>query len=132
MRSKVFLVLAVLLFSAPFLFFLLQSVAVSWRYPEVLPAVFSMQTWWLALKGAGLAASLKLAVALAGLVALVATISGFLMGKMLVKHPKKHLLIRLAYLPYAFSPVVYAFCLQFFFSKRNCPVPLQALRWRIF
>jgi putative spermidine/putrescine transport system permease protein len=53
------------------------------------------------------------------LTASLATAVGFMVSKTLAYHPRRPIFEILTYLPYAFSPVVYAYCLNFFFNKAN-------------
>lgn len=102
----------------PFLYLPLLSVALSWRFPDLWPARLGLDNWrGAAAPGAGVGHALLRSLALSAAVAFTATAGGFLMGKQLAAHPVRARWQALAYLPYAFSPVIYAWCLQFFFLK---------------
>jgi putative spermidine/putrescine transport system permease protein len=104
----------------PFLYLPLLSFATGWRFPALWPEGFSAENWGSALaSGAGVGATLLRSVCLSGAVAAVVTVGGFLLGKTLAAHPHRARWQAMAYLPYAFSPVIYAYCLQFFFLKSN-------------
>jgi ABC-type spermidine/putrescine transport system permease subunit II len=52
-------------------------------------------------------------------VAGVVTIGRFVFGKIIAGHPQRARFQAMMYLPFAFSPVIYAYCLQFFFLKAD-------------
>ncbi|MBK8967304.1 MAG: ABC transporter permease [Lewinellaceae bacterium] len=108
-----------LLFALPFAYLLLLSLAMQWRFPLLLPEGLSLEHWQLAWRIGGLADSLGLSAVCAAVVALSSTALGFRMAHAIAAHHRRRLLVAIAYLPYAFSPVIYAFCLQFFFLKTN-------------
>lgn len=112
----VFLALMVL----PFAYLPLLSLASHWRYPNLLPEAISTANWQSALtSGSGIAGSLCLSVLLSVGVAFIVTIGGFVLGKIIAAHSQRARFQAIAYLPYAFSPVIYAYCLQFFFLKAD-------------
>jgi putative spermidine/putrescine transport system permease protein len=104
-------------YTLPFLYLLTASVALEWRFPDLLPGVWSgaywqelfhQHHWWSAL---GTSTGLALAVAVSG-----ATM-GLGCARGLSRHPRGHAWIRWCYLPYGFSPVIYACCMQFFYHR---------------
>ncbi len=101
----------------PFGYLLLLSLAVEWRFPLLLPESLTLEHWRLAWQLGGAAESLVWSAVVAATVAVGSTAVGFVLARTIARHPNRRLLVALAYLPYAFSPVVYAFCLQFFFLK---------------
>lgn len=108
----------VLLFLLPFAFIVLLSLATNWRFPLLLPESISLETWRFVLSsGAGVGNSFILSLILSALVAFLATVVGFGIARTIAGHPRKQTLLTIAYFPYAFSPVVYAFCLNFLFIK---------------
>ena len=109
----------VLLLILPFAYFPLLSISTQWRFPLVLPEGLSFEHWELAWRLGGMAQSLGLSAITAALVALASTAAGFRIAQTIARHPRRQTLVAIAYLPYAFSPVIYAFCLQFFFLKTN-------------
>ncbi len=109
----------ILLLVLPFTYLPLLSLATQWRFPRLLPEGLSLEHWQLAWRIGGMADSLALSVVCAALVALSSTALGFRIAHAIAGHRRRRLLLAVAYLPYAFSPVIYAFCLQFFFLKTN-------------
>lgn len=107
----------VLLLVLPFAYLPLLSMSTQWRFPLVLPEGLSWEHWRLAWRLGGMAQSLGLSAITAAVVALLCTAAGFRIAQTIARHPNRQRLVVIAYLPYAFSPVIYAFCLQFFFLK---------------
>jgi len=104
----------------PFAYLPLLSFATGWRFPALWPEGLSAENWRSALaSGTGMGTALLRSVCLSGAVAAVVTVGGFVLGKALAAHPQRARWQAMAYLPYAFSPVIYAYCLQFFFLKTN-------------
>lgn len=101
----------------PFLYLLTASVASEWRFPALLPLGWTLGHWTeLGSSGGNWGASALTSFALAFLVGICATGAGFLTAQQLSKHPKRQLWLIMAYLPYAFSPVIYAHCIKFYFN----------------
>jgi putative spermidine/putrescine transport system permease protein len=116
MKKWIWYILAVLLIlPLPYLFLL--SFADIWRHPDLWPDGFTIRHWKDSLLAGGLAESLLVSLFISATVALLGMTLGFGMARLIARHPKRVLLLRAAYLPYAFSSVVYAFCLQFYFLK---------------
>ena len=108
------------LFFMPLAYVFLLSFANNWRYPLLLPENFSLETWTYLFKtdyyvGLTFGVSILLSIS----VAILATCFGFFMSKSLSTHSLKSLFIASINFSYAFSPVVYAFCLNFLFIKLN-------------
>lgn len=118
--KKLLLALFLTVLLLPFVYLPLLSVAGQWRYPDVLPPVLSVENWRLALSTAGgIGGNLCLSVLLSAGVAAIVTVGGFVLGKIIAGHPGRARFQAIAYLPFAFSPVIYAYCLQFFFLKAD-------------
>jgi len=118
--KKLLLALFLTVLLLPFAYLPLLSVAEHWRYPDVLPRGLSLENWrsaWSPVSGIG--GSLGLSVLLSAGVASVVTIGGFVLGKIIAGHPQRARFQAMMYLPFAFSPVIYAYCLQFFFLKAD-------------
>lgn len=114
--KKLALAILLALFVLPFGYLLALSLAAEWRFPQVLPTGWTLAHWTnLGSAGSHWASSAATSLLLATSVALLSTGSGFLMARHLATHPQRQVWLRLAYLPYAFSPVIYAHCLKFFF-----------------
>lgn len=118
--KKILLVCFLGLLVLPFAYLSLLSFATGWRFPALSPEGLSIKNWRSALAiGAGVGTALLRSILLSGAVAAVVTGGGFLLGKAIAAHPARARWQAMAYLPYAFSPVIYAYCLQFFFLKTN-------------
>lgn len=116
MRKGMFAGLLLLLV-LPFGYLPLLSMAEQWRFPLLLPESLSFEHWWQAWSIGGVAGSLGFSLVLAAGVAVFCTALGFRVSRSIAYSPYRQTLVAAAYLPYAFSPVIYAFCLQFFFIK---------------
>jgi len=117
MRKAILTVLS-LLFLMPIGVLILLSVAESWRFPMLLPQAITFDYWKDFFRSSGnmnhsIGLSLLLAVTVAGAV----TMAGFFTSKLVQKQENKRFLLQLAYFPYSFSPVIYAFCVQFLFLR---------------
>lgn len=105
------------LFVLPFGYLLALSLATEWRFPHLLPIGWTLAHWTdLSSRGGNWASSAATSFLLATAVGLLTTGAGFLTARHLSAHPRRQLWLTLAYLPYAFSPVIYAHCLKFFFN----------------
>lgn len=100
----------------PFLYLPVLSVAAEWKYPSLLPASLTSGHWE-RLLGAhqGIIPVVLFSVLLSGGVALLNTAAGFILGRLLAADTGQRRIQAVGYLAYAFSPVIYAYCLQFFF-----------------
>ncbi len=100
----------------PFLLLLGLSLSRQWIYPEFLPQQIGTMNWkqlWGYQQN--LLSSLGLSIGLSLSVAFIATCGGFFTGRMLAYHAQGKVLLKLAYLPYVISPVIYAACLKVYF-----------------
>ncbi len=117
---RIVIALLLTLFLLPFGYLSLLSVATGWRFPALLPEGLTAYHWGnMGSAGGKWAAHAGSSLALATLVGVLSTAMGFLTARHLSLHPKRQLWLMLAYFPYAFSPVVYAYCLMFFFNIFN-------------
>lgn len=117
MLKKVVLAVLLALFMLPFGYLLMLSLATEWRFPNLLPLGWTLAHWLdLGSTGGNWASSAITSLLLAVLVGLLSTGAGFFSARHLSGHPRRRLWLLLAYLPYAFSPVIYAHCLKFFFN----------------
>ncbi|WP_299464996.1 ABC transporter permease [uncultured Microscilla sp.] len=100
----------------PFLLLLGLSLSRQWIYPNLLPQQVGLMNW-AQLWGyqQNLLQSLGVSLVLSLSVAFIATWAGFFTGRMLAYHPYGRQLLKLAYLPYVISPVIYAACLKVYF-----------------
>ena len=105
------------LFCLPFAYLLALSLASGWRFPDLLPSGWTPGHWTnLGSAGGDWASNACRSLALATATGVLSTGAGFLTARHLSGHPKRQLWLALAYLPFAFSPVIYAHCLKFFFN----------------
>jgi putative spermidine/putrescine transport system permease protein len=119
MKKTLWIFLA-MLFYTPFAYLLLLSVATNWRFPLFLPEGMSWATWsYVFSTDLAIPKSAMLSVLISSIVAFLATFFGFFIGKTLAAHRLKGLFLAIICFPYSFSPVIYAFCLNFFFIKFN-------------
>lgn len=103
-------------FSLPVLYLLILSLAGQWRFPSVFPEIWSAANWIGLLKNQGdLLWSLFTSMLISVTVAAIATSFGFWISRTIAFHPKKNLLTAFTYLPFVFSPVIFAFVLNFYF-----------------
>lgn len=102
----------------PFALLLALSFGQNWRFPALLPAVWTMDNWQLLLTSqSDLAQSLLRSLSISAGIATVATWLGFITAKHIAYHPWRQQWLTLAYLPYIFAPVILAATLQFFFLR---------------
>lgn len=116
--KKIAVALLLAVFAAPLAYLVLLAAAETWPFPDLLPTAFSLENTRSVL-GANnqLLAAFARSVGISTVVALVATATGFWAASRLAYHPRGRVFRSLAWLPYAFSPVIYAFCLLYFFHK---------------
>ena len=101
-----------LLIALPFAVLLLLSFARTWRYPALWPQAWQSSQWgvfggdWHTL-----AATTLRSIALAAMVAVLATTAGFFTSHAIALQRHERHWLALALLPFAVSPVVYALCL---------------------
>ncbi|MEY4904846.1 MAG: hypothetical protein RLZZ292_2661 [Bacteroidota bacterium] len=106
------------LFLLPIVFLIILSAAENWRYPTLLPEVWTGQHWRDFFGGHNhLYEHLLLSLMLSCSVAAVVTIFGFFISKKVLQHVQSDFLLKMAYIPYSFSPVMYAFCVHFLFLR---------------
>jgi putative spermidine/putrescine transport system permease protein len=98
----------------PFLILALLSVAGPWEFPDLLPKHLRFDRWSAVLAGDGaLLSSLATSLLVSTTVALVASAAGFVTARAVAPHPRRPLLMLLAYLPFAASPVILGVCLLY-------------------
>ena len=113
-----FLSFLVLLVLFPFAYMVLLSLMSGWQFPDFLPSYFGFKNWATIMTSeGGLLQSFVISVIISLSVAIVTTISGFFISRVVYYHPKSKVLNVLAYFPYILAPVVFAACLSFFFIK---------------
>lgn len=117
MLKKLTLAVLLSLFVLPFGYLLALSMATEWRFPNLSPVGWTMMHWVdLGATRGNWMESAFTSLLLAASVATLSTSVGFLTARYLSWHPRRQLWLTLAYLPYVFSPVIYAHCIKFFFN----------------
>ncbi len=112
--GKILAALVIVLCFLPFAFLAALSFAGAWRFPEVLPSRWTAERWAAVLSGrGGLAASFGVSMLISTSVALLSTVCGYVTSKHVAYHPRRHLLLFLAYVPFALSPVILGVCLLY-------------------
>lgn len=102
----------------PFLYLPVLSASGVWKYPSLLPESWTSGHWERLLGvHQGITPVIVVSVLVSCSVALLTTVSGFILGRLLARDAGQRQIQALGYLAYAFSPVIYAYCLQFFFLK---------------
>ncbi|AWM35326.1 ABC transporter permease [Hymenobacter nivis] len=118
MRSKLLTTGLVVLFALPFGLLALLAVAPAWRFPAVLPAVYSLRALRDLLAADNeLLAGLGRSVLLASVVAVTATASGFWLARAITRAARPGRWEALSYLPYALPPVLLAVLIQPFIIR---------------
>lgn len=116
--KRVLAALVALACGFPLAFLVGLSLATRWAPGEVWPAGLDASRWLEVLSGRGrLAASLGLSLAISLAVAAIGTAAGYLTSRAIAYSRHRDTLLLVAYVPYAFSPVVLGACLLFFALK---------------
>jgi putative spermidine/putrescine transport system permease protein len=116
--QKIALTALLVLFALPFLYMTALSFASEWRFPRLWPQAWTTAHWAsLGSTGGNWTARVFTSLGLAISVAAVATAFGFITARHLSAHPRRRLWLMLGYMPYVFSPVIYAHGLRFFFNS---------------
>ncbi len=90
----------------------------SWRFPDVLPATYSTDSWQALFRGSNnIGKSLLTSFLVAALVGILAVTMGFFTSMIVSYHKRRKLLLFLTYLPFALAPVIFAVCIKFYFLK---------------
>lgn len=100
-------------FVFPLLFILILALAVSWRFPQLIPDRLSLVA--LFSTGDNLLKGLSNSLIIAVAVSVLCVPAAFAISKQLVKYRNKQMVLLCAYLPFTISPVVYAACLNYYF-----------------
>ncbi|MEM9290973.1 MAG: ABC transporter permease [Acidobacteriota bacterium] len=103
---------------APVAVLILLSIATRWPAGQAWPAELTGERWGELFSGRGaLLESLVLSITLSLAVATVSTAAGYLTSKAIAFSPHRHRLLLLAYIPFAFSPVILGTCLLFLYLR---------------
>jgi putative spermidine/putrescine transport system permease protein len=105
------------IFLLPFLYLPALSFSEEWRFPDLAPAGWTVRHW--SDLGASLWQEAAISLLIGLFVAVLSTVTGFLTARQLSGHPARQRWLTLAYIPYAFSPVVFAWCLKYFFNAAD-------------
>jgi putative spermidine/putrescine transport system permease protein len=111
-------ILILILCIFPLVYLAILSVTTVWVFPEFLPRGITGFHWSFFLTGTkSVIQTLINGFLLSSMVGLISMIIGFWFSYVISFQDKSRNWINLAYLPYAFAPVIYAFLLQFYFLK---------------
>ncbi len=89
-----------------------------WSFPAILPDVYSTAAWSDIFKpNNNIAPAIGASVLIALIVALLASVFGFVTSMVIAYHRYKKQLLMLTYLPFILSPVIFAVCIKFYFIK---------------
>ena len=118
MRSRLLAAFLMALFALPFGLLALLAVAPAWRFPAVLPAVYSLGALRSLVSADNeLLAGLGRSLLLASVVAVVATAGGFVLARAVARTTRPGRWEALSYLPYALPPVLLAVLIQPFIIR---------------
>lgn len=102
----------------PFFYLVLLSVTGRWPFPSVWPRSLTLDHWTDLFTGNNaMLSSLLLSLGVSLAVAALCTPAGYLIARLVARHPAKRLLLFLAYAPFVMSPVVLGTCLMFIYLK---------------
>jgi putative spermidine/putrescine transport system permease protein len=100
----------------PIALLLMLAFATEWRFPDVLPAAYTLDHAKLAFSGGrGIMSPLILSLGIGALVSITCVALALFISRMIALHPKRNLLLFIAYLPFVLSPVIYAACVNYYF-----------------
>lgn len=100
----------------PIVLLLMLAFAADWRFPQVLPSAYTFDHVQLAFSsGSGILNPLLLSVGIGILVSVSCVALALFVSRMIAIHPKRNLLLFIAYLPFVLSPVIYAACINYYF-----------------
>lgn len=115
---KPWVIVPALIILFPFALLLMLSFGREWRYPSLLPSIFTIENWRVIFSsGSGLAQSLILSLIISASVALVSTAAGFMTSKYIAGHRRGNTLMFLSFLPFILPPVIYAATVYFYFIR---------------
>jgi len=118
MRSKLLIVVLAGLFALPFGLLALLALAPAWRFPAVLPPLYSLDALRSLLAADNdLLAGLGRSLLIAGTVAVVATAGGFLLARAVARSGRARRWEAASYFPYALPPVLLAVLIQPFIIR---------------
>jgi putative spermidine/putrescine transport system permease protein len=103
---------------SPLAYLALLSVAGPWEFPEILPEGLRLDRWTLLLvRQQALFDSLLVSLFVSTTVAVVSTLAGFVTARAVAYHHRRSVLLRLAYLPFAVSPVILGVSLLYVYIR---------------
>jgi putative spermidine/putrescine transport system permease protein len=102
----------------PLAYLALLSVAGPWEYPAILPEGLRFDRWTLLLgREQALLESLLVSLFVSTTVGSLSTLAGFLTARTVAYHRRRSLLLFLAYLPFAVSPVILGVSLLYVYIR---------------
>ncbi|NVO32698.1 ABC transporter permease subunit [Hymenobacter lapidiphilus] len=120
MRSRLLITVLLILFVLPFGLLGLLAVGEEWRFPEVLPPAYSLEPLrGLVAADNDLLGGLGKSLLLASVVAVLATVGGFIVARAIAGTRLSARWTALSYLPYALPPVLLAVLIQPFIIRMH-------------
>jgi putative spermidine/putrescine transport system permease protein len=102
----------------PLAYLALSSVAGPWEFPDILPQSLRFDRWTLLLgREQALVDSLLVSLFVSTTVGLLSTLAGFVTARAVAYHRRRPLLLFLAYLPFAVSPVILGVSLLYVYIR---------------
>lgn len=102
----------------PFALLLMLSFGREWRYPSILPSIFTIRNWEVIFTaGSGLAQSLILSLIISVCVAVLSTAAGFMTSKFIAGHRYRNTWMFLSFFPFILPPVIYAATIYYYFIR---------------
>ena len=113
---------------APFAYLAGLSIAGRWPWPGLWPDDLRFDRWRSLWAGGGaLAEALSTSLLVSVVVAAASTAAGYVTARAVAKHRRRALLLSMAFLPFAVSPVVLGACLLFFYLRVGLAATLHGL-----
>lgn len=97
------------------LFLAVGSLATEWRFPALLPEHYTFEHWEAWFQKKAWIYYLVLSLLLSAAVSITAVCLGLMTASGLSRDKRSTLWLRLSYLPYGLSPVLYAYSMQYFY-----------------
>lgn len=98
------------------LFLVIGSLATEWRFPALFPESYTLVHWESWFQKKAWIYHLALSLLLSTAVSITAVGLGLMTASKLSRDEQSSLWLRLSYLPYGLSPVLYAYSMQYFYQ----------------
>ena len=99
----------------PFLTILILSFGQQWFFPSILPGKLTLANWNILLNDSSILHSMWLSLCIAITVALITTSAGFACSRAIAAHKYQSVLVRILYLPFTLTSIIYGILLQPYF-----------------